>query len=52
MRAIGVVGDVYVGRLFWWDQSERVLFGKSVGIFVTGQTDDDDDDDDDDDKWW
>ena len=61
MRAIGVVSDVYVGRVFWWDQSERVLFWRiPVGIFVRGQTDDNDDDDDDgddgvvddDDKWW
>ena len=33
MRAIGGVGDVYVGRIFWWDQSERVLFGESLKGF-------------------
>ena len=33
MRAIGVVGDVYVGRVFWWDESERVLFGESLKGF-------------------
>ena len=33
MRAIGGVGDVYVGRIFWWDQSERLLFGESLKGF-------------------
>ena len=33
LRAIGVVGDVYVGRVFWWDQSGRVIFGESLKGF-------------------
>ena len=33
LRAIGVVGDVYVGRVLWWDQSGRVLFGESLKGF-------------------